>query len=105
MIGLESQFGSLSLSIEVVSKDLVIELMVLSIKIRVGEYASLHQIICEVWSLLQMKKDVGQRVFKSSSDHDSVLFSEDLVSNTTRRKDRLLSNSSDLSQDLPTFGM
>ena len=58
MVGLKSQFCSLTISIEVVSEDLVIELVVLSVKVRVGEDASLHQKICEVWSLLQMTKDI-----------------------------------------------
>ena len=58
MVGLKSQFCSLTISIEVVSEDLVIELVVLSVKVRVGEDASLHQKIGEVWSLLQMTKDI-----------------------------------------------
>ena len=84
-------------------EDPIIELVVPSVKVRVGEDASLHQVVGEVRSLLQMTVDVWQCVLEGSCDHDSVLFSENLVPNPASREDRLLSDSLDLFQDLPTF--
>ena len=86
-------------------EDLVIELVVPSVKFRVGEDTSLHQEVGEVRSLLQMTEDVWQCVLEGSLDHDSVLFSKNLVPYPTSWVDRLLSDSLDLLQDLLTFGL
>ena len=62
MVRLASQSVPLSIivSIEVMIENLIIELVMLSVKLRVGEDASLHQIVCKESSLLQMMEDVWE---------------------------------------------
>ena len=66
MVWLPSQDYPRSVSIEVVLEDLVIELVVPSVKFRVGEDTSLHQEVGEVRSLLQMTEDVWQCVLEGA---------------------------------------
>ena len=58
MVWLQSQDYPRSVSIEVVLEDPVVERVVLPVEVGVGEDASLHQVVGEVRSLLQMTVDV-----------------------------------------------
>ena len=62
----------LVIAVKVVVHDPVVELVVASIEVRVSEEASLHHVVSEEGSLLQLCMDVWQCPRKRSLEHGSV---------------------------------
>ena len=105
-IGVEALAEELPLRVplQALIEDLVIQPMVVTVEPRVGEDARLHQVIAEARSFLEMSVDIGQRGLEGPQDHGTVLLANDLVSDSAGGEDGLLSDRSDLGQDLPALG-